>query len=71
MLKNAIPFSGGIFPTQGLNPGLLHGRRILHHLIHQGSLIQASINMYCAIYPRANPFPFLPVPSTSHVVMNI
>ena len=28
----------GIFPTQGLNPGLLHGRRILYHLSHQGSL---------------------------------
>ena len=27
----------GIFPTQGLNPGLLHCRRILYHLSHQGS----------------------------------
>ena len=27
----------GIFPTQGLNPGLLHCRRILHHLNQQGS----------------------------------
>ena len=27
----------GIFPTQELNPGLLHCRRILYHLIHQGS----------------------------------
>ena len=27
----------GIFPTQGLNPGLPHCRRILHHLSHQGS----------------------------------
>ena len=26
-----------IFPTQGLNPGLLHCRQILYHLIHQGS----------------------------------
>ena len=26
-----------IFPTQGLNLGLLHCRRILYHLIHQGS----------------------------------
>src|SRR5574337_1312024 len=24
----------GIFPTQGLNPGLLHWRQILHHLNH-------------------------------------
>ena len=27
----------GIFPTQGLNPGLLHCRQILSHLSHQGS----------------------------------
>ena len=33
----AIPFSRGIFLTQGLNPGLLHCRRILYHLSHQGS----------------------------------
>ena len=27
----------GIIPTQGLNPGLPHGRRNLYHLSHQGS----------------------------------
>jgi len=27
----------GIFPTQGLNPGLLHCRRILYQLSQQGS----------------------------------
>ena len=27
----------GIFPTQGLNQGLLHYRQILYHLDHQGS----------------------------------
>ena len=27
----------GIFPTQGLNPGLLHHRQILYQLSHQGS----------------------------------
>ena len=27
----------GIFPTQGLNPGLLHCRQILYQLRHQGS----------------------------------
>ena len=26
-----------IFPIRRLNPGLLHGRQILHHLSHQGS----------------------------------
>ena len=30
-------FLQGIFPTQGLNPGLLHCRQTLHHLSHQGS----------------------------------
>ena len=28
----------GIFPIQGLNPGLWHCRWILYHLTHQGSL---------------------------------
>ena len=27
----------GIFPTQGLNAGLLHCRQILYHLSHEGS----------------------------------
>ena len=27
----------GIFPTQGLNPGLLHCRWILYQMSHQGS----------------------------------
>ena len=27
----------GTFPTQGLNPGLLHYRRILYHLSHWGN----------------------------------
>ena len=29
----------GIFPTQELNPGLLHCRRILYQLSHKGSLV--------------------------------
>ena len=33
----AIPFLGGIFPTQGLNPGFLYYRQILYCLSHQGS----------------------------------
>ena len=32
-----FPFSRGIFPTQGLNAGLLHCRRILYQLSHKGS----------------------------------
>ena len=31
----------GIFPTQGLNQGLLHCRQILYHLRHQGSSKQS------------------------------
>ena len=30
-------FLQGIFPTQGLNPGLLHCGQTLHRLSHQGS----------------------------------
>ena len=33
----ACPFSGGSTPTQGWNPGLPHGRRILYQLSLQGS----------------------------------
>ena len=31
-------FLQGIFPTQGSNPCLVHYRRILYHLSHQGSI---------------------------------
>ena len=34
---NSILSSRGIFPTQGLNPGLLHCRQILHQLSYQAS----------------------------------
>ena len=33
----------GIFPTQGLNPGLLYCRQVLYHVSHQGNLK----NIYC------------------------
>ena len=35
-----IPFSRRIFPTQGLNQGLLHCRQIFYHLSHQESPVQ-------------------------------
>ena len=35
----------GIFPTQGLNPGLLHCRRILYQLSHKG--IQFGYTSHC------------------------
>ena len=31
----AISFSRGVFPTQGLNLGLLNCRQMLHHLSHR------------------------------------
>ena len=37
----------GIFPTQGLNLGLLHCGQILYHLSHQGSTL--SPQKYIAI----------------------
>ena len=37
----------GIFPTQGLNPGLQHCRWILYHLSHQGIVsVQCGINIF-------------------------
>ena len=36
----AVPFSRGIFATQGSNPGLLHCRWILYQLSHEGSPYQ-------------------------------
>ena len=35
----------GIFPTQGLNPGLPHSRQTLYQLSHQGSLIILNSNL--------------------------
>ena len=39
-----IPFSRGIFPTQGLDLGLPHCRRILYHLSHQGNPLGRSFS---------------------------
>ena len=46
----------GIFPTQGLNPGLPHCRRILQSLSHQGGLV--SIYHYRVDPPLSSPNPF-------------
>ena len=35
----SLPLPQGIFPTQGLNPGLLHCRQILYQLSHKESLL--------------------------------
>ena len=37
MMEWVAIHSQGIFPTQGLNPGLLYYRQILYHLSHQGT----------------------------------
>ena len=34
----AMPSSGGIFPTQGLNPNLLYCKQMIYYLSHKGSL---------------------------------
>ena len=44
----------GIFPTQGLNSGLLHCMQILYHLSHQGSPSdcfpkQPNLNVLCRV----------------------
>ena len=54
-----------IFPIQGSNPGLLHCRRILYHLSHQGSPEPMNKLMLFIFKEKkrasifyANPFPF-------------
>ena len=43
----------GIFPTQGSNPGLLHCRRVLYQLSHQGSprMLECSLSLLQWIFP--------------------
>ena len=41
----------GIFPTQGLNTGLLHCRQIFYHVSHQGSSIYLLDKI---LYPKLN-----------------
>ena len=45
-----------IFPTQGLNPGLLHCRQILYHLSHHGGL--SSTMLLYKHFPHVNNFTF-------------
>ena len=46
----AMPYLQGIFPTLGLNPGLLHCRQICYCLSHQGS--PAHIHVLMQIHIR-------------------
>ena len=56
---SGLPFpSLGIFPTQGLNPGLLHFRQILYPLSYQGRLELAHLHakpqvIRCHLFIRA------------------
>ena len=52
-----------IFPTQRQNPGLLHCRRLLYHLSHQGSPQFSSVGQSCPTLcdPMNRSTPGLPV----------
>ena len=45
----------GIFPTQGLNPGLLHYHQILYCLSHQGSAVLQTTPKYSGMMPAGVP----------------
>ena len=45
----------GIFPTQGLNPGLLHCRQTLYHLSHQGSPYAGNCCLFRVERPHSCP----------------
>ena len=45
----------GIFPTLGLNLGLLHGRRILYQLSHKGSRFSEDLNKSITSQAPPNP----------------
>ena len=55
----AMPFSRGIFPTLGSNPGFPHCRQILYYLSHQGSPI-----VKYRVYSSKNSF----IPSGTEVI---
>ena len=50
----------GIFPAQGLNPGLPHCREILYHLSHPGSP-SVSVCSYCFVDRNLNSLTFLSI----------
>ena len=45
-----------IFPTQGLNLGLLHCRQIIYHLSHRESLLNSNINLEMSDTSNADSF---------------
>ena len=48
----AIFFSRGIFPTQGLNPGLPHCRQTLYCLSHQGSWVPKNLWFWTVVLEK-------------------
>jgi len=54
----------GIFPTQGLNPGLLNCRQILYQLSHKGSSflkeIETELGRICMVLKWLIQFPYVP-----------
>ena len=48
----AVPFSKGIFSTQGLNLSLLHFRLILYHLSHVGSPAYIIGHLFVCVHER-------------------
>ena len=48
-----FPFFRGIYPTQGLNPGLLYCKQILYQLGHKGNL-KYSLSLNCFVVRVSN-----------------
>ena len=51
----------GIFPTQGLNPGLPHCRRILNQLSHRGS--PRTLNIWVKVLSLSNTYSYTHTPA--------
>ena len=49
---SGFPLPQGIFPTQGLNPGLPHCRRILYQLSHKGRCVYTHTRLYAHCYTK-------------------
>ena len=59
---NSLSLLQGIFPTQGLGPGLLHCRQILYQLSHKGNITWfKSQNLKVVFFSIPSlPFPLIP-----------
>ena len=67
---SGLPFpSPGIFPTQGLNPGLLHCRQIHYRLSHPGGLF-SELNWLFSYYPVFIGTLKVPVNLSPHLILS-